>query len=276
MGSNPVPVVQETGASLGSTSCGSTSCGSTSGRFRAEQPSAAIAATVKRTGHIRRARSRHPVNSEVVGLTALGQSITFLPASRPSAGNVSRRHVAAAARTIYNVRRSETEQVASNMRADADPEQGRRTGEGRHHQFSWDPRATPTARHRPPATERLPAATPRQRRSRRGVYVPPRLDCSGHSRLESNSGGILQGYRDDGYARKSRGVIGVTPPIFCNSRRPPPGPFPGPLEATGGPTPGCKAEPSRTASGREPRVVRREAIVEVTGQNALSSVSANR
>ena len=65
MGSNPVPVAQETGASLGSTSGGSTS-----GRFRAEQPTAAIAATVKRTGHIRRARSRHPVNSEVVGLRA--------------------------------------------------------------------------------------------------------------------------------------------------------------------------------------------------------------
>ena len=222
MGSNPVPVAQETGASLGSTSGGSTS-----GRFRAEQPTAAIAATVKRTGHIRRARSRHPLNSAVVGLPALTpkacpscrrvgrnarnpgrpsstptcrgstveasyagaslgrvcakqpsgprsvrrrsasvfilfswQSITFLPASRLSAGNVSRRHVAAAGRTIYNVSRSETEQAASNLRADADPEQGRRTGARRNPQSSWDPRAAPSC------------TAPLQRRSRRGVYVP--------------------------------------------------------------------------------------------------------
>ena len=262
MGSNPVPVVQETVASLGSTS----------GRFRAEQPSAAIAATVKRTGHIRRARSRHPVNSEVVGLTALGQSITFLPASRPSAGNVSRRHVAAAGHTIYNVRRSETEQAASNMRADADPEQGRRTGAGRHHQFSWDPRAAPTARHRTPARRNAAAAsfTPRGLR-------PPAVRL-----LRKFPPGIKQWRNPTRLPRRwvCQKIAGCNrgngPYFFAIPAGRSPGPFPGPLEATGGPTPGCKAAPLRTASGREPRVVRREAIVEVPGQNALSSVSASR
>ena len=70
-------------------------------------------------------------------------------------------------------------------------------------------------RPRPPATERLPAATPPQRRSRHGIYVPPpRLDCLGNSRLGSSSGGILQGYRDDRHARKSRGVMGGNAPYF--------------------------------------------------------------
>ncbi len=262
MGSNPVPVVQETVASLGSTA----------GGFRAEQPSAAIAATVTRTGHIRRARSRHPVNSEVVGLTALGQSITFLPASRPSAGNVSRRHVAAAGRTIYNVRRSETEQVASNMRADADPEQGRRTGEGRHHQFSWDPRAAPTARHRTPARCNAAATSFRPRGLR-----PPAVGL-----LRKFPPGIKQWRNPTRLPRrwvcqKIAGCNGGNAPYFLQF---PPA------------APGALSPDRRRLQAARRRAARRrhcgrpvdasrgwygvKPIVEVTGQNALSSVSANR
>ncbi len=47
----------------------------------------------------------------------------------------------------------------------------------------------------------------------RGLRLP-RLDCFGNSCLQSSSGEILQGYRDGGYARKSRGVMGGNAPYL--------------------------------------------------------------